>query len=77
LQAALHPFSEDKPRNVHDIDKTNPDVPNVFLVITPQMKELYYKYGQYVGFDLTFSLIQERPWLNHKEYMMGVFAGTS
>jgi hypothetical protein len=25
------------------------------------MKELFYKYGQYVGFDLTFSLIREKP----------------
>ena len=40
------------------------------------MKELFYKYGQYVGFDLTFSLIREKP-EQAKEYLVGVFAGTS
>jgi hypothetical protein len=61
---------------VHEIDKTNPDIPNVLLIVTPQMRDLYYKYGQYIGFDLTFSLISEKP--DHtKEYLVGVVAGTS
>ncbi len=54
----------------------NPDIPNVLLIISPQMKELYYKYGQYVGFDLTFSLIKEKP-SHETEYLVGVFAGTT
>ena len=61
---------------MHEIDVLNPDLPNVLLVISPQMKELFYKYGQYVGFDLTFSLIREKP-EQAKEYLVGVFAGTS
>ena len=40
------------------------------------MKELYIRYGQYVGFDLTYSLIKEAPQLS-KEYLVGVFGGTS
>jgi hypothetical protein len=40
------------------------------------MKELYLRYGQYVGFDLTYSLIKEAPEAS-KEYLVGVFGGTS
>jgi hypothetical protein len=40
------------------------------------MRELYHKYGQYIGFDLTFSLIKEKPEYA-KEYLIGVMAGTS
>ena len=48
-------------KNIFDIDELNPDLPNVLLIVTPQMKELYHKYGHYIGFDLTFSLIKEKP----------------
>ena len=56
----MNPSSFEK-KSIHDIDEINPDLPNVLLIVTPQMKELYYKYGQYVGFDLTFSLIMDKP----------------
>jgi hypothetical protein len=45
-------------------ERINPkhwNLPNVLLIITPQMRELYLRYGQYVGFDLTYSLIKETP----------------
>ncbi len=63
----------------NDYERINPkhwNLPNVMLIVTPQMKELFLKYGQYVGFDLTFSLIKETP-ESTKEYLVGVFGGTS
>jgi hypothetical protein len=53
--------SYSKKKGIHDIDELNPDIPNVLLIVTPQMKELFHRHGQYVGFDLTFSLIKEKP----------------
>jgi len=52
------PYDSNRIKDVHKIDRANPDIPNVLLIISPQMKELYHKYGQYIGFDLTFSLIR-------------------
>jgi hypothetical protein len=45
-------------------------------MVTPEMKRLYREFGQFIGFDLTFSIIQEKP-THHKEYLMGIFAGTN
>ena len=49
------------------------------------MKNLYQKYGRCVSFDLTFSLINERPLIRDKqgkidtknEYLLGFFAGVN
>lgn len=55
---SIQAYDPDRVKNVHAVDIVNPELPNVLLVISPQMKELFYKYGHYVGFDLTFSLIR-------------------
>ena len=46
------------------------------MIITPRMKQLYLEFGQYVGFDLTFSIIRERP-TQHKEFLVGIFGGST
>jgi hypothetical protein len=40
------------------------------------MIDLYKRYGQWVGFDLTFSIISERT-EDNGEYMLGIFASTN
>lgn len=40
------------------------------------MRELYQKFGQVIGFDLTFSVISERT-VRDEEYKVGVFAGVN
>ena len=54
-------------------DKLNPHLPNILVIITPMMKKNFKKFGQVVGFDLTFSLIKERT-ADNSEYMVGLFA---
>lgn len=54
-------------------DRLNPSLPNVLLIITPEMKSSYKQYGQLMGFDLTFGVITERT-EDDREYMLGVFA---
>jgi hypothetical protein len=44
--------------NPHTVDPNNPNLPNVLLIVSPGMREMYRKYGQFMGFDLTFSLIR-------------------
>ena len=57
-------------------DELNPYLPNILLIVTPEMKREYRKFGKLVGFDLTFSLVRERTKKN-QEYMVGVMAGTN
>ncbi len=47
--------------NPNMVDPNNPNLPNVLLIVSPSMKEMYRKFGQSIGFDLTFSLIREQP----------------
>lgn len=69
-------MNEGKARPYERLNPLHWNLPNVIIIITPQMKELYLRYGQYVGFDLTYSLIKETP-ESTKEYLVGVFGGTS
>jgi len=39
-------------------DENNPELPNILVIVTSQMKDQYRQYGKLVGFDLTFSLIR-------------------
>jgi hypothetical protein len=41
-------------------DETNPGLPNILVIVTPEMMVQYEKFGQWMGFDLTFSVIRER-----------------
>ena len=38
-------------------DAANPHLPNILLIVSPKMKELYGRFGTLIGFDLTFGLI--------------------
>lgn len=57
-------------------DTINPHLPNILVIVTPEMKQQYLKYGQLVGFDLTFSVVSERTESNG-EYMLGLFASSN
>ena len=61
-----------------NFESENLSFPDTLMVITPQMKEFYYRFGRTIGFDFTFSLIKERPIPiegRKPEYMIGVIAG--
>jgi hypothetical protein len=57
-------------------DEANPGLPNILLVVTPKMKDKYRRFGQAVGFDLTFSVVKERT-KDNGEYMFGLFASNN
>lgn len=48
--------------------------PDLLLLTTPHMKENFQKYGETVGFDLTYNIIREKP-QNGVQFSIGVFAG--
>ena len=50
-------------------------VPDIFILVSPSMKELYRKYGSFVSFDLTFHVAVDLK-LN-KHWKIGIFAGLS
>jgi hypothetical protein len=52
------------------------ELPNLMIVITPLMKENFKKFGEWMGFDFTFNIIQE---IKDREqpYRVGVFVGIS
>jgi len=45
------------------------------VVVTPQMKENFYRYGHWIGFDFTFNLVQEK--YQDKNWKVGCFMGIS
>ena len=52
------------------------ELPQVMIVVTPKMKESFQKYGNWIGFDFTFNLVQEtHP--NGKNWKVGCFMGIS
>lgn len=34
------------------------DLPALMIIVTPKMKENFVRYGNWVGFDFTFNLVQ-------------------
>jgi hypothetical protein len=44
--------------NLADGEIKSDSLPELMIVVTPQMKKNYHKYGEFVGFDFTFNLIQ-------------------
>ena len=52
--------------------------PDLLLIVTPGMKEMYLKYGRCVGFDFTFNMVREIPLKTKgkkEQYLIGVIAG--
>lgn len=41
------------------------------------MKQLFQKYGQFVGFDLTYNLVKDTIGPDHKKYKLGAILGLS
>jgi len=52
------------------------ELPELMLIVTPKMKENFEKYGNWVGFDFTFNLVQENH-ENGKSWKVGCFMGIS
>lgn len=59
-------------------------LPTVLIISNKEMKENYAKYGEAVGFDMTFSLFKEKPTeiihgqiKTYKEYQLGFFTGVN
>jgi hypothetical protein len=50
--------------------------PQLMIVATPKMKDYFHKYGNWVGFDFTFNLVQEN-YANGKSWKVGCFMGIS
>lgn len=46
------------------------------IIITEKMKTNFEKYGDWVGFDLTFNIIQEKH-ASGKDWKIGCFMGIS
>lgn len=46
------------------------------LIVTPKMKNNFYKYGNWMGFDFTFNVVQEN-YKNKKNWKVGSFVGIS
>ena len=41
-------------------DRQNPNIPNIMVIVSPKMKELYERFGDLVGFDLTYNVVKEK-----------------
>lgn len=52
------------------------ELPELMIVVTPKMKENFHRYGNWVGFDFTFNLVQESH-SNGKNWKIGCFMGIS
>lgn len=52
------------------------ELPELMMVVTPKMKENFHKYGNWVGFDFTFNMVQENH-ANGKNWKVGCFMGIS
>lgn len=52
------------------------ELPDLMIVVTPLMKENYKKFGDWMGFDFTFNLIQEIK-DKRQPYRVGAFVGIS
>ena len=46
------------------------------LVVTPKMKENFQKFGDWIGFDFTFNLVQEKH-KSGKDWKVGCIMGIS
>jgi hypothetical protein len=46
------------------------------IVVTPKMRENFFKYGEWLGFDFTFNLVQELH-STGKNWKIGCFMGIS
>lgn len=73
-------FKKKKYFTYHEPEKLshNQGYPNILLVVTPSMKEMYLRYGRCIGFDFTFNMVREVPTLgegNKEQYLIGVIAG--
>jgi hypothetical protein len=56
-------------------ESTYSTLPNMLLIVSPQMKTNYLRYGSFVSFDLTFHLIKDRK--DGKIFKVGAFLGLS
>ena len=63
--------------------RENP-LPTMLLISNKKMKESYDKFGDTVGFDMTFSLFKEKPFeilggetTTFKDYQLGFFTGVN
>ena len=52
------------------------ELPALMIIVTPKMKDNFEKYGNWIGFDFTFNLIQENH-SNGKNWKVGCFMGIS
>jgi hypothetical protein len=52
------------------------ELPDLMIVVSPLMKENFRKFGDWMGFDFTFNLIQEVK-EERQPYRVGVFVGIS
>jgi hypothetical protein len=46
------------------------------IIVTPLMKENFKRFGNWMGFDFTFNLVQEIK-EGKQQYRLGVFVGIS
>lgn len=77
LLSSTHSLSTSSKHRLEEFpDSENPSLPNILLVVTPEMKTHFQEFGSWVGFDLTFSIIRERT-ASNGEYMIGFFLGTN
>ena len=51
-------------------------LPNLMIIVSPLMKENFLKFGDWMGFDLTYHLIQEKS-EEGRSWGLGVFMGIS
>lgn len=51
------------------------ELPELLLLVSPEMKSMFHKYGTFMGFDLTFHTIKERK--DNKIFKIGAFMGLS
>ncbi len=51
-------------------------LPNIMIIVSPLMKENFQRFGDWMGFDLTYNLIQEQTEEGRK-WGLGVFTGIS
>jgi hypothetical protein len=52
------------------------ELPELMIVVSPKMKRNFEKYGNWVGFDFTFNLVQENH-ANGKNWKVGCLMGIS
>ena len=68
---------EEEGYEVHHTGVESPkDIPEIFIAVSPKMKNLYHQYKDVISFDLTFNLIKDRH-PSGKKWKLGCFVATS